>query len=98
MSMPNSLLMPLFALVSQDKYLLELRGAPDQDSLAPSESDPANAENAAQGQGNKVHYVVREYPQPEIPLALHLLTDNRLCHSADPQVDLSDLSSSFAAM
>lgn len=48
----------------QDKYLLELRGAPDQDSLAPSESDPANAENAAQGQDNKVHYVVRECLQP----------------------------------
>ncbi|KAI5451789.1 MCM DNA helicase complex subunit mcm6 [Naganishia albida] len=60
--------------LAKDKYLLELRGAPDQDSLAPSESDPANAENAAQGQDNKVHYVVH------------------------PQVDLSDLSSSFAAM
>jgi hypothetical protein len=45
--------------IHQDKYLLELRGAPDQDSLAPSESDPANAGNGAGGD-NKVHYVVRK--------------------------------------
>lgn len=46
--------------IIKDKYLLELRGAPDQDSLAPTEADPANAVNDAGGD-NKVHYVVREY-------------------------------------
>lgn len=82
--------------ISQDKYLLELRGAPDQDSLAPSESDPANAENAAQGQDNKVHYVVRKYLQRYQDGWTVLI--NRPFHFTDPQVDLSDLSSSFAAM
>ncbi|KAJ9096354.1 hypothetical protein QFC21_005175 [Naganishia friedmannii] len=57
--------------LAKDKYLLELRGAPDQDLLTTAESEASGANGT---QDNKIHYVVH------------------------PQVDLSDLSSSFAAM
>jgi DNA replication licensing factor MCM6 len=67
----------------QDNYLLEIRGDV-REGLAPSEEESLES---AEASNDKVYYVVREY----MYLDFRCRADNII----DPQVDLSDLSSSI---